>query len=138
MSASHKLSTAVKALYYLAESYPEPKNSSEIADSIGYNPSKLRKILSFLVKDKIVTSTRGKTGGFLLAKPTNDITLQEIYCSVEFRQAFYLDVKESNQESDYTEQFNNYFLDLFSEVQVEIEDKMNGIVLNDVIEKIKG
>ncbi len=88
MSASNKLSTAVKALYFLAESYPEPKSSTEIAESIGYNPSKLRKILSFLVKDNIVKSTRGKTGGFLLAKSTEEINLQEIYCAVEFRKAF--------------------------------------------------
>ena len=137
MSASNKLSTAVKALYILAESYPEPKSSSEIAESIGYNPSKLRKILSFLVKDKIVTSTRGKSGGFLLAKSTDKINMQEIYCAVEFRQAFYLDVNKSNDKSDYTEKFNNYFLNLFSEVQVGIEDKMSGIVLEDVIKNIK-
>ena len=137
MSASNKLSTAVKALYYLAESHPEPKNSAEIADSIGYNPSKLRKILSFLVKDNIVTSTRGKSGGFLLAKPIDSINLQEIYCAVEFRQAFYLDVNKSNQKSNYTQQFNNYFLNLFSEVQVGIEEKMSGIVLKDVIKNIK-
>ena len=137
MSASNKLSTAVKALYVLAEAYPEPKSSAEIAERIGYNPSKLRKILSFLVKDRIVKSTRGKTGGFLLAKSTEKINMQEIYCAVEFRQAFYLDVKKSNQNSDYTQQFNNYFLDLFSEVQVGIEEKMSGIVLKDVIQKIK-
>ena len=137
MSASNKLSTAVKALYFLAEAYPEPKSSTEIAESIGYNPSKLRKILSFLAKDKIVKSTRGKSGGFVLAKSTNEINMQEIYCAVEFRQAFYLDVNKSNDDSDYTGQFNNYFLNLFSEVQVGIEEKMSGIVLEDVINNIK-
>lgn len=137
MSASNKLSTAVKALYFLAESHPEPKSSSEIAESIGHNPSKLRKILSFLVKDNIVISSRGKSGGFLLARPTDKINMQQIYCAVEFRQAFYLDVNESNKDSEYTEQFNNYFLNLYSEVQVEIEDKMSGIVLKDVINNIK-
>jgi len=137
MSASNKLSTAVKALYFLAESFPEPKSSSEISENIGYNPSKLRKILSFLVKDGIVTSTRGKSGGFLLAKPTEEINLQEVYCAVEFRQAFYLDVNKSRKKTAYTQQFNKYFLSLFSEVQVEIENKMSGIVLNDIINNIK-
>ncbi len=137
MSASNKLSTAVKALYFLAESYPEPKSSTEIAKSIGYNPSKLRKILSYLVKDNMVISTRGKSGGFILARPTNTINLQEIYCAVEFRQAFHLDVSSSKNDSESTQQFNNYFLDLFSEVQVQIENKMSGIVLEDVIKNIK-
>lgn len=137
MSASNKLSTAVKALYFLSEAYPEPKSSTEIANSIGYNPSKLRKILSYLVKDNMVISTRGKNGGFLLARPTNKINLQEIYCAVEFRQAFHLDVSSSKNDSESTQQFNNYFLNLFSEVQVQIENKMSGIVLKDVIDKIK-
>ncbi|MCB0730176.1 MAG: Rrf2 family transcriptional regulator [Ignavibacteriae bacterium] len=137
MSASNKLSTAVKALYFLAESYPNPKSSKEIAESIAYNPSKLRKILSYLCKSKIVESTRGKAGGFLLAKPIDRINLQEIYCSVEFRKAFYLDVNRSKKKSDYTHKFNNYFLNLFSEVQVEIEKKMSGIILADVIEEVK-
>jgi Rrf2 family transcriptional repressor of oqxAB len=137
MSASNKLSTAVKALYFLAESYPEPKSSSEIASAIGYNPSKLRKILSFLTKSKIVGSTRGKFGGFLLSKGTDEINLQEIYCSVEFRKAFYLDVTKARTKSNYNQQFNKYFLNLFSEVQVEIENKMSQILLSDVINKIK-
>lgn len=137
MSASYKLSAAVKALYFLAESYPSPKSSAEIAENIGHNASKLRKILSFLSASKIVKSSRGKLGGFILAKPIDQINLQEIYCSVEFRKAFYLDVNKSKNKSDFTEKFNNYFLDLFSDVQVEIENKMKGIFLSDVIKEIK-
>ena len=137
MSASLKLSTAVKALYFLALSYPEPKSSKEIAEKIGYNPSKLRKILSFLSKDEIVASARGKKGGFLLAKSPDKINLQQIYCSVEFRKAFYLDVNRTKKKTIYTGEFNNYFLNLYSEVQVEIEDKMSSIVLKDVIHNIK-
>lgn len=137
MSASNKLSTSVKALHYLAESFPEPKSSTEIANAIGYNPSKLRKILSYLVKSGIVKSTRGKLGGFLLGRMTNEINLQEVYCSVEFRKAFYLDVNRSKKKSNYNQQLNNYFLNLFSEVQIEIENKMSQILLSDVINKIK-
>lgn len=137
MSASNKLSTAVKALHFLAESYPNPKSSTEIASAIGYNPSKLRKILSFLVKSGIVKSSRGKLGGFLLERPTDEINLQEIYCSVEFRKAFYLDVTRSKRKSNFNQQFNKYFLNLFSEVQIEIENKMSKILLSDIIKKIK-
>lgn len=137
MSASNKLSTAVKALHFLAESHPNPKSSAQIASAIGYNPSKLRKILSFLVKSGIVKSTRGKHGGFLLERMTDDINLQEIYCSVEFRKAFYLDVTRSKRNSNFNRQFNEYFLNLFSEVQIEIENKMSKIFLSDIINKIK-
>ena len=137
MSASLKLSAAVKALHFLANSYPEPRSSVEIAQKIGHNPSKLRKILSYLAKDNIVKSMRGKTGGFVLAKSPEKINLQEIYCSVEFRKAFYLDVNRPQKKSIYNKNFNEYFLNLFSEVQVEIENKMSKILLKDVIQSIK-
>ena len=136
MSASLKLSTAVKALHFLAQSYPEPKSSVEIANNIGHNPSKLRKILSFLAKDEIVKSIRGQAGGFVLIKSPDKINMQQIYCSVEFRKAFDLDVNKSQKKSIYNKQFNDYFLNLFSEVQVEIENKMSKILLKDVIKSI--
>ena len=87
MSASTKLSTAVKAICYLADSYPNPRSSSEISEYTGINASKLRKILSMLVKNNIVESTYGPTGGFLIKKKPTDLDLQEIYCAIEDRKA---------------------------------------------------
>ncbi len=135
MSASTKLSTAVKALCYLSKIYPEAKNSSEIANYIGVNASKLRKILSMLVKNDIVLSTSGSTGGFTLKKKPDQLHLQEIYCSIEDRKAFYLDVNQNqNAESDITK-LNSFFLDLFTDIQIDIENKMSMINLQTIIEK---
>ena len=138
MSASTKLSTAVKAIYFLSVSHPEPKNSTEISAFTGVNASKLRKILSMLVKNDILESTHGTSGGFLLKKMPEKLHLQEIYCAVEDRKAFYLDVNKNRGGSlDDTEKINNFFLDLFSDVQVDIENKMRDINIKDIIEKIK-
>ncbi len=137
MSASKKLSTSIKAICYLAESYPEPKTSKDIADRIGGNASKIRQLLSMLCKSKIVVSTQGIKGGFLLCKDPAIIDMQEVYCSVEDRKAFHLDVNHSHGESvDLTTKFNDYFLDLFSDVQVEIEDKMRGISILNIMENL--
>lgn len=137
MSASTKLSTAVKALYYLSKAHPEPKNSAEIAANIGVNASKLRKILSTLVKNNIVESSHGTKGGFLIKKKPDELDLQEIYCAIEDRKAFYLDVNRNNKdELSETVQLNNFFLDLFADVQVDIENKMRKIKMQHIIEKI--
>ncbi|MBU2493412.1 MAG: Rrf2 family transcriptional regulator [Bacteroidetes bacterium] len=137
MSASTKLSTAVKALCYLAESHPEPKSSASISNRIGVNASKLRKLLSMLTKNNIVESTQGISGGFILKKDPEILHLQEIYCAVEDRKAFHLDVNYTKGiEQGETAKFNNYFLDLFSEVQVEIEDKMSGITLGNILKNV--
>lgn len=138
MSASTKLSAAVKALAFLAEDYPSPKNSVEISVYTGLNASKLRKILSMLVKNGIVESAYGTTGGFSLKKRPAEIDLQEIYCAIEDRKAFHLDVSKTNgKSSSDAAKLNVYFLDLFSTIQVDIEDRMRNISLKTVIDNIK-
>jgi len=137
MSASTKLSSSVKALCYLEQSYPKPVSSSEIAAAIGINSSKLRMILSMLAKNGIVESNSGTTGGFKLKKQASEIHLQEIYCAIEDRKAFHLDVrKDSIKKNSLPEKLNFYFLDLFTEVQVDIEEKMKNISLESIIKKI--
>jgi len=137
MSASTKLSTSVKALCYLEKVYPDPVSSFEIADAIGINSSKLRKILSMLAKNGIVESNSGTAGGFKLKKNPSEIHLQEIYCAIEDRKAFHLDVrKDSIKKNSLPDKLNFYFLDLFAEVQVEIEDKMKNITLESIVNKI--
>ncbi|MEN8192447.1 MAG: Rrf2 family transcriptional regulator [Bacteroidota bacterium] len=137
MSASTKLSSSVKALCFLAETYPIPKSSKEIAEHTGVNASKLRQLLSMIAKSKIVNSEQGTKGGFLLSKDPKTIHLQEIYCSIEDRKAFHLDVTKNNgkkgkKNPDYTK----YFLGLFSEIQVDIENKMKNISLSDIMKNL--
>ena len=137
MSASTKLSTSVKALCFLA-SEDKPKNSAEIAEAVGINASKLRRLLSLLGKSGIVKSDSGMLGGFTLNKNPDKINLQEIYCAIEDRKAFYLNVnQESLNNNNDSKKINIFFLDLFSEIQVEIENKMTGITLKSIMEKIK-
>ncbi len=139
MSASSKLSTAVKALCYLSDKYPLPKSSTDISKSIDVNASKLRKILSYLVKSGIIISAQGKNGGFILNKKSDQIDLQEIYCSVEERKAFHLDFKNRNNSKNYKMNLNHndFFLNLFAEIQVDIEERMKDISLKQIIESIK-
>ena len=103
MSASTKLSTAVKAIYSLSTAYPEPITSAKISSDTGINASKLRKILSMLVKNDIVESAFGMSGGFVLKKNLSELHLQKVYYAIEDRKAFFLDVKK-DLGSKYEEQ----------------------------------
>jgi len=136
MSASTKLSASVKALCYLAETYPEPQNSRAISEKIGVNASKLRQLLSLLNGGKIVESAKGASGGFRLTKSPKKIDLQEIYCAIEDRKAFDLHTNDSEKNLWRSAEINNYFLGLFAEIQVDIEKKMKKIKLSDLLEKI--
>ncbi len=138
MSASTKLSNAVKALCYLAREFPLPKTSIQISEEIGVNASKLRKLLSLLSKEGIVSSGKGAHGGFVLKKNPDNINLQEIYCGVEDRKIFHLDVNKSKGKSLKNGEIANiYFLDLFMDVQKDIEEKMKKIKLADIVHYIK-
>jgi len=136
MSASTKLSTSIKALCFLANA-SSPVKSSEIADNIGVNASKIRMLLSKLCKAGIVKSDSGMLGGFSLIKTPEDIHLQEVYCALEDRKAFYLNVQkfDGNKNSPSTK-INLYFLNLFSEIQVEIENKMQNITLKNILDNL--
>lgn len=72
-----------------------------------------------------------------MTKP-GEIHLQEIYCAIEDRKAFYLNVNDDKLEKNSSsEKINYFFLDLFSQIQVEIENKMTDITLKSILDKIK-
>jgi len=138
MSASTKLSNSVKALCYLAEKYPEAKSSNEISAHIGVNASKLRRLLSLLTKSGIVASNKGTTGGFNLAKSPSLISIQQVYCAIEDRKAFHFDVnKKIGNDKSKTELYNTFFLELFADIQIDIERKMDKISLVSLMTEIK-
>lgn len=135
MAASTKLATSVKALCHLAETFPRPQSSQAISRVLGVNASKLRQLLSMLVRNNIVVSTQGKTGGFILNKDPRTLHLQEIYCAVEDRKAFHLDARSPDAGQNHHAFFNNYFLELFSEIQTDIEAKMRRISVYSIMSR---
>ncbi len=137
MSASTKLSNSVKALCFIAKQSPLPQSSSTLAANTGVNASKLRKLLADLAKVGIVTPTKGASGGYVLTRSPADINLQEIYCAIEDRKAFHLNVAAlKSEELLQTAAINTYFLELFSDIQIEIEMRMADITLGNIIEEI--
>ena len=133
MSSSYRLSTAVKALCYLAKVFPEAKSSNEIADEIGVNASKLRLILSQLNRGEIVGSTKGPTGGFYLAQDFTELSLYEIYSTLEEKKLIDFDVADSSSAKDgETEKYNNYFHNFFWDIQKQIEERMQNVKLDSI------
>ncbi|HKJ64788.1 MAG TPA: Rrf2 family transcriptional regulator [Desulfopila sp.] len=134
MSASTKLSNSTKALCFLATNRTEPQSSATISRHTGINASKLRRLLSDLAGIGVVTTSKGAAGGYLLARNPADIHLQEIYCAVEDRKAFHLDVAAlAFGETGEGTAINRYFLDLFAEIQVDIEEKMRRLTLASIL-----
>lgn len=75
-----KFSAAVHLLVLLALSNA-PLSSTLMAQSVGINPSQVRKLLGLLKKDGMVASRQG-VEGYDLAKAAKDITLLDVYDAV--------------------------------------------------------
>lgn len=91
-----------------------------------------------LTRGGIVRGSRGSTGGFTLAKSPGDIHLQEVYCAVETKKAFHLDIaRGDNGRTEFSTAINSWFLDLFSDIQVRIEDEMRTISLAEILSRIQ-
>ncbi len=60
-----------------------PMNAIQLADSIGSTKFHVAKVLQRLVKDGILNSMRGPTGGFRLNKPPSDVRIFDLYRSIE-------------------------------------------------------
>ncbi len=116
---SEAASLALHAMVLIAKS-DSHINVNSIAEEMGASRNHLAKVLQQLVKHNYLKSVRGPSGGFILAKPSDEITVLEIYEAIEGK----IDVPECPLDrkicpfdkclmnglvSDVTMQFKKYF-----------------------------
>ncbi len=87
MSSMLKISeAAVLALHgmaFLAEDPDKLSSTKEIATKLRVSEAHLSKVLQRLTKAGLVKSMRGPKGGFMLARTSSEISLLEVYESIE-------------------------------------------------------
>lgn len=83
MTGNSRFAVSVHILAYLAYRPGAAVPSAEIAGSVDTNPVVIRRLLSALVKSRLVTAQKGATGGFALATTPSKISLLDIYHAVE-------------------------------------------------------
>lgn len=116
---SEAASLALHAMVLIAKS-DNHVNVNSIAEEMGASRNHLAKVLQQMVKHGFLKSVRGPSGGFVLSKPPNQMTILEIYEAIEGR----IDVPECPLDrqicpfnkclmnglvTDVTLQFKKYF-----------------------------
>ncbi len=116
---SEAASLALHAMVLIAKS-DNHINVNSIAEEMGASRNHLAKVLQQLVKHNYLRSVRGPSGGFILNKPADEISILEIYEAIEG----IIDVPECPLDrkicpfdkclmnglvNDVTMQFKNYF-----------------------------
>ncbi len=61
----------------------KPMNAIQLAEKLGKSKHHIGKILQRLVKDSLLSSTRGPTGGFELLIDPSEVSLYDVYSSIE-------------------------------------------------------
>ncbi len=116
---SEAASLALHAMVLIAKSETHV-NVNSIAEEMGASRNHLAKVLQQLVKHGFLKSVRGPSGGFVLSKPSDQISILEVYEAIEGR----IDVPECPLDrqicpfnkclmnglvTDVTLQFKKYF-----------------------------
>jgi len=80
---SEAASLALHSMAFLASDPERPVSTKEIASKLNISEAHLSKVLQRLTRVGLLKSTRGPKGGFVLGKPARDISLLDVYESIE-------------------------------------------------------
>ena len=83
MTGNSRFAVSVHILAYVAYRQGAAVPSAEIAASVSTNAVVIRRLLSALVKARLVRAQKGASGGFALASAAANISLFDIYRAVE-------------------------------------------------------
>ena len=134
MQISSRFTMAIH-MFACIETFKNKKMTSEfLASSIGTNPVIVRKLLIQLKKTGLLKVLRG-TGGVIISRPLDKITLLDIYKSVECNKGdelFHFHENPSNN-CPVGRNIHSSLDDKLNQVQKAMEDELDKITLNDVI-----
>ena len=115
-----------------------PMNSEQMANSVGTNPTYIRKIAGLLKKAGIIDSSQGKSG-FTLLVPAELLTLCRIYQAVNESKAVHLfDLHQNpNDECIVGKHIKPVLENEFSSLETVITQALNCRTLRDIINTMR-
>lgn len=102
------------------------------------HPSRVRRIVSSLVKANILSSTRGSSGGITLARDAATITLADIYDAVQTQGILSLGMHDPFTEWKEHCFVHPTFDKLYGDLETKIRDDLEKIRLCDVYKPWQG
>lgn len=119
---------AVRAMVYIS-SFPEGRwvLRSEIAQAEEIPYSFTAKILRSLVHGGLLRSSRGAHGGFALSRPASEISLRQVYESIEGRICLAQDSESACAHSSGPAQA------VWHDVECQIVDTLEGVSLESLV-----
>ena len=138
MTGNTRFAVSVHVLAYLAFKDGGQTTSAEIASSVNTNPVVIRRLLSALVKSRLVIAHKGAAGGFSLASAPAKITLLDIYRAVEPQPDHGLDRFVPNTKCPVGTRIETILRTAFFKAQTGMEAQPPATPLADVHQQLKG
>ncbi|MEP6754098.1 MAG: Rrf2 family transcriptional regulator [Chthonomonadales bacterium] len=138
MQSNSRLAVAIHILTLLAFREGEQITSEYIASSVMTNPVVIRRILGMLRKAGLVTSHKGNTGGWQLAKPIDQISLLDAHAAVKPGPAIALPLKEPNARCCIGKGIRCALIETFDDVEQVMMDRLSGITIADILNRVEG
>jgi len=132
-----RFSSAIHILIMIAGS-EQPLTSEAIANSVGTNPSYIRKVTGLLKKKGILDSRQG-IHGFSLLIPPEDLSLYTIYQAINESDEFHVfDLHQNpNDECIVGRHIRPVLNETFREVEEKAERQLRQTTLADCMEKMQ-
>lgn len=127
---------SVHILAYLVYRQGAAVPSAEIASSVDTNPVVIRRLLSALVKAKIVSAQKGAAGGFSLSRPPTAISLRDIYHAVEPNPTHGMAHFSPNTKCPVGAKIQSILSAAFVKAQTAMENELSLVTLAQVHEQL--
>ncbi len=132
MTGNSRFAVSVHILAYLAFRKGSAVPSAEIAASVDTNPVVIRRLLSALVKARLVTAQKGATGGFSLASTPENISLLAIYRAVEPKPSHGLTHFAPNHRCPVGAKIEHILHEIFFKAQAGMEAELARATIADI------
>ena len=137
MSNNSRFAIAVHVLTLMAWSDDEPLKSEQIAGSVNTHPVVIRRMLCELAQGNLVISQTGSAGGSRLARKPEQITLLDVYRTVEVSGVFSLHRQQPNRHCRVGAGIAPVLEGVRKEIDLAIEQVLAGITIDDVVVRLK-
>ena len=137
MTGNTRFAASVHILAYLAYRQGSAVPSAEIASSVDTNPVVIRRLLSSLVKARLVHPTKGASGGFALASTPENISLRDVYRAVEPQPNRGLDHFFPNHRCPVGAKIGSILQNVFLKAHAGMEGELARVTLADIHEQLR-
>ena len=133
---SSRTAVAVHILAYLAWRRGEPATSERIAGSVNTNPVVVRRLMGALRDGGLLTAQPGVGGGATLARDAAQVSLLDVYRTVEDPELFALHPQPPCRHCDVGGNIQAVLGESFGGAQRAMEAALAGVTIADVVRRV--